>query len=65
VAPWLITPAGWPFMTAHLAGTTARLVVDPVMTGAAATGALALAGGTVLLLLRSRGRRDRLQGRST
>ncbi len=64
MAPWLITTSGWPFVTAHLAGTTARLAIDPVMAGAAAAAAVALAGGTLFVLLRSRIRRDRLRGRS-
>jgi len=65
VAPWLITTSGCPVLTAHFAGATARLVADPVIVGAAAAGALALAGGTLLVLLRGRGRGPRPHGRST
>jgi hypothetical protein len=65
VAPWLITTSAWPVLTAHFAGATARLVVDPVMAGAVAVGALALAGGTLLVLLRRRARGPRPHGRST
>ena len=65
MAPWLITTSAWPVLTAHFAGATARLVVDPVMAGAVAVGTLALAGGTLLVLLRGRARRPRPHGRST
>ena len=65
MAPWLITTSGWPVLTARFAGATARLVVDPVLAGAALAGALAVAGGTLLVLLRGRARRPRPHGRST
>jgi len=65
VAPWLITTSGWPVLTAYFTGTTARLVVDPVMAGAAAAAALALAGGGLLALLRGRVRRPRAHGPSS
>jgi hypothetical protein len=65
VAPWLITTSAWPVLTAHFAGATARVVVDPVIVGAAAAAALALAGGTLLVLARGRARRLRPHGRST
>jgi hypothetical protein len=64
VAPWLITTSGWPVLTAHFAGTTARLV-DPVMAAAAAAAAVALAGGMLLALLRGRVRGERTHGPSS
>jgi hypothetical protein len=65
VGPWLITTFGWPVLTAHFAGATARLVVHPVMAGAVAAGAFALAAGTLLMLRRGRARQARPHGRST
>jgi hypothetical protein len=62
VAPWLITTSAWPVVTAHLAGPTARLVVDPVIAGVATIGALAVAGALVLLC--ERFRHPRPHGRS-
>jgi hypothetical protein len=47
--PWLITT--WPGLTAHVAGATARLAVDPAIVVGATAGAAACAGAT---LLRSR-----------
>jgi hypothetical protein len=60
VAPWLITTSAWPVVTAHIAGSAARLMVEPVV---AAVGALAVAGALVLLCARVRHARP--HGRST
>jgi len=65
VAFWLITTSGWPVLTAHFAGATPRLVCDPVVVGAAVAGALAVAGGAVLVLSRGRARRPHPHDRST
>jgi hypothetical protein len=48
----LITTAGWPALTAFLAGATARAAADPAILAGSA-GALALAG---VLLVRGRPR---------
>jgi hypothetical protein len=48
VVPWLITTSGWPALTAHLVGVTARAAVDPVTVAGGSTGALALAGAVLL-----------------
>lgn len=61
MVPWLITTSGWPALTAHLAGATARAALDPAAVAGASAGALAGAG-TLLLRNRSRGRP---RGRST
>jgi hypothetical protein len=63
VAPWLITTSAWPVVTAHIAGSAARLVVEPVIAGVATVGALAVAGALVLLCARIRHARP--HGRST
>ena len=65
MGPWLITTSGWPVLMAHFAGAPARLVVHPVMASAVVAGAFALAGGTLLMLLRRRARQPRPHGRST
>jgi hypothetical protein len=53
VLPWLITTTGWPALTAHVAGATERVVVDPAIVAGATAGALAFA---VALLRRGRAR---------
>ena len=65
MVPWLITTSAWPVLTAHFAGATARVVVDPVIVEAATAAALALAGGALFVLVRGRPRRPRPHGRST
>jgi hypothetical protein len=52
-------------MTAHFAGATARLVVDPVLVGAAAAGALVVAAATLLVFLRGARPRERRNSRTT
>jgi hypothetical protein len=57
----LITTSGWPALTAHVVGATARAAVDPVTMASTSAGALAFAGAVLL-----RGRvRERPRGRST
>jgi hypothetical protein len=46
--PWLIITPGWPGLTAHVAGATARLAADPPVVAGAIAGAAACAGAMVL-----------------
>jgi hypothetical protein len=43
VLPWLITTTAWPALAAHMAGATARALVDPAVLGGATAGAVAFA----------------------
>jgi hypothetical protein len=43
VLPWLITTTAWPALAAHVAGATARALVDPVVLGGVTAGAVAIA----------------------
>jgi hypothetical protein len=49
--PWLITTPAWPALATHLAGATARVVVDPVAAMGATASVLTCAGALLLLLL--------------
>jgi nitrate reductase gamma subunit len=46
MVPWLITT--WPGLTAHVAGATARLAVDPAIVVGATAGTAACAGAALL-----------------
>ena len=54
MVPWLITTPAWPALAAHLAGPTARVVVEPFVTVGATVAAVTCA--CVLLLRRARAR---------
>jgi hypothetical protein len=58
VSPWLITTTSWPAAAAAVARALARAAANPLRL-AAASMALPLLGGALLVRLRTRARRER------